>query len=362
HRLYGRILSRMALLISQYHTAQSTLAHAQESLAIATQYDDLIEMAIAHEAITHCHIIVDRQLDKAQTHLDHSLSLHTTDGDPFYLARIYHKIGFCHAYLGDLDAMYDYSKKALNVARTAGNVYSIGHALNNMAARDHLRGNYEAALAHTEEALRVFAGFDHTDGLATFACTQAELRLLEGDFEGAAEVAQGALEDAFRIESSGAMAYALAALSLCNSMQGDFGLAYRQTTDALSRLNAYAYPSPLVPLAIAIVSIGIEDTDNAHYYLRSAYDNMQEIQSDAGLTWLLPVMALLTEDMGAAVAYLALARTHKLSPQGWFANWDMLAERENVLKQALSPDTYDAHYERGTTQSLEDTVATFWSA
>ncbi|MEL6527708.1 MAG: hypothetical protein AAFQ07_18560, partial [Chloroflexota bacterium] len=108
HRLYGRILSRMALLISQYHTAQSTLAHAQESLAIATQYDDLIEMAIAHEAITHCHIIVDRQLDKAQTHLDHSLSLHTTDGDPFYLARIYHKIGFCHAYLGDLDAMYDY--------------------------------------------------------------------------------------------------------------------------------------------------------------------------------------------------------------------------------------------------------------
>lgn len=357
--LAGRILSRLSLLNKQFQTPQSNLDDCEKSLKIAIASDNPLEIAISHEALGHHHLLVSQDLNPSMLHLQQSYQLHTQFNEPFFKTRILHKIGFCYAFLGDLDTTYDYCMRALDVARRSNNLYGIGHALNNAAAADHLQGNYVRAVRHVKESALTFDKFNYTQAKTSTSCEYAELLLFEGKFEEAHQIAQKALNYAIHTNVDGAIAYSLSVLSICKSMNEQHTEAYQLTLEALTILDNYTYPSPIVPLAIAIVSVGINDYDNAYYYLKMAYDIIIDMNAKAGLTWLLPIMAFLSEDE-TAIPYLALAMTHPLSPIAWFERWDALQHYKLSLEEKFGQEQFHDLWESGRQNNIDAVVETFW--
>ncbi len=81
-----------------------------------------------------------------------------------------------------------------------------------------------------------------------------------------------------------------------------------------------------------------------------ALKRMRGFTSQALMTWLLPVIALLLVHEGQkerAVELLALAFTHPLSPTGWMEQWPLLTEVRAELEAELGAEIYQSAWERG---------------
>ena len=103
------------------------------------------------------------------------------------------QLGLLDYFDGQLAAAEDHFQEAFSLAERVGDPRGAGWALQHLAWSATTRGDYRRAEGALEQAGEVFAGLGDTGGLAWVAGTEGFVRLLEGRFTEARELARSLL-------------------------------------------------------------------------------------------------------------------------------------------------------------------------
>jgi predicted ATPase/DNA-binding CsgD family transcriptional regulator len=361
--LEGRLLTRMALIRSQFEEDQGFFSMAERGLQIAQQMDDVAEIALAYEALGNCAFMMKQDYAAGQHFYQLSLEEQQRAGHLYYRTRCHHKIGVCLMQSGDLKTAFVHTDQARQLAEDNGNIYSLIAALNNLAYFALYLGDYQRAL-HDLEAIIVLtkqAG-DLLLHTGNQLLSYAEMLYLLGDRENARFYLTESLKFLDDELDPRVHAYGAAMQSVECSLSGDYTQAkkHAQRGANISVMDVSTeYP---VLLAMAVACCGTGDTVEAWEHTRGLARATLQIGAISIQTWLLPLLTILftqEERYEKAVECLALAHTHPKSPPGWLA-WSLLTTTQAQLEQTLPSEVYQAAWERGIQLDLSEVVATYF--
>jgi DNA-binding NtrC family response regulator len=188
-------------------------AHAIEGailLCHLARYDEALE--VAHRAVGHAEVSGDRALAAraagqvgfvhlrrgdmllARESYEEALSLFRRLGDDTNVAWARHNLGIICKNLCEWDAARGHFTEAIAIHRRLGQYGQLGMRLHNLAVLQIKSGSWDAARAALQESGATFAQVGNEWGLAIHELAAGWLERLEGRFDDAERLLQGALE------------------------------------------------------------------------------------------------------------------------------------------------------------------------
>ena len=347
--LWGRVAARLAFLRAHATPGPELIDDIEQGLALATQNEDRREIAFGLLAQGCIAVYVNRDWQKALPLIESSLNHYQALEDHFYVVLAQIWLGYCHGNVTGLDNFNRYMREALALAQATGNKIYGSNATSNLAAGAFCEGDYAAARRYSHEALEVGQEMSLRLAMAHSKVQIGLFHFLNGNVEMAANMAREGLQEAREINYATTISYALSIFSLCTSLRGDHQEGRRLAEEAL------ATPSPifgriLAEWATAVAACGLQDWEAAWQHAKQSVRSAQEAGYPGMTTWALPIMAATLaerKETERAVALLALAKEHPLSPSAWMQQSASLARMQGRLLQEMGEEAYRAAWERG---------------
>jgi serine/threonine protein kinase/predicted ATPase/DNA-binding SARP family transcriptional activator len=360
---WGRILTRGAflrLILSATHWPDSG-PDLEQALAIARRHKNQAEIGLTSMALGAFTEMARADSAQAISLLEQSLACYQAIADPFYQSRTFGWLARCHFDVSGIDRYYELLREELALARRVGSLVDIAVTLTNLTDAAIALGNYLAAERYIQEAT-LGAGEVGAHGITAYGRgLQAFLAfLVRGDINRSRALLQAGRKIAANLNYEVAIAYALAISSIMNGTEPEkCAEARQQAEESLAMPVNNGLGIILARWGLVIALCGLDNDEAAWRALQAAIRQARDFKSQAILTWLLPVAALLLarqQQKERAVELLALAAAHPLSPSGWQAQWPSLVEMRTTLEQELGPELFQTAWERGTTAELDPAV------
>lgn len=323
----------------------------------ARQHGDDFETAFALQVLANYTFSSERNFTRAVDLLDESLGMMQAAGDAYYVASIYHQLGYCHSQQNGLDGFLRLTEAAYQTAKQSGNLYRVGAASGNLGAVALGYGRYYDALGYYRESIGVMKEFHALWNLVHQLIALAFTSFLIGELAEAEKAFITGLRYARDTGYQRGLAFAQAVDGFFHAARADYAEAAVCSKQSLTGLHSNPTIRLIAHLAAAMAACGQGDDDAAARHLRAACEISVQLDYMATLTWGLPVLVIQQVRRGKleqAVTWLALLRTHPLSADGWADHWTLFTEAAEHLKQSLDAPRYDAAWQRGQAFDLAD--------
>jgi hypothetical protein len=193
-------------------------------------------------------------------------------------------------------------------------------------------------------------------GIASVQAMLAWLAFCEGDFKRAKLLNEDSLQKNIAANNSSIKAYRLILASLLASILAEDYSRGQQLAEEARLLAIGELANKQLPLDLCwvVAAYGLGN-DQAAYY---AYQEALKLECE-WMVWRIPTLCLSplilsrTAQQERAVELLALIHHHPAIPEGWKKNWPLLSRLRRQLEENLSPELYQAAWERGQRLELE---------
>lgn len=273
-----------------------------------------------------------------------------------------------------LDAQEQHALQRLSVFRggfglaaaeqvAGASAHLIAQLIDKSLLTHHRSGQYEM-----HELLRQYVAEQLSKSpLATLSTRSGKLlawsKLIQGEFEEAAEVAQDIIE-----RKSGRdvaeEAFGLALSGVLSGMDGDYRRCYQLCIAAEGQTKLVpdsADPVTLffVNLGLAVAGYSLEDYRDSALHIAEALRLGRTLYSPAFMTLCLPVMAVIMaqgDETDRAVELLGLASARPTQTPTWLENWPLLREIRGEIEDEMGSQVYHQLWENGRSLNLQETV------
>ncbi len=361
--LRRQILVRSIMLQTRFlHHAPELLDVLVETLDDARRCEDQAEYAFA--LLTMGYYLVDTAKDFAGA-LDYfrqSLRIYEGVGDEFYLARAYHRIGYCLLPLGGTLDFMTHTSQGLEIARRSGNKFDAAICLAGLGSIGLLSREY---VNLTESYYVESAALANETG-DRLPLAQAKVMLgfmyaLQGDVSEGRQACLEGLAIARAVNFPVTIAFGLMVLSFLASLEGH-SLAAVQLAEDCRAVPSNAVVHMLAGWATALARCAYGDVNAAWRSLIAAADFALAASASGAIGFLLGAAAPLVAARGdheRAVTYLAVASHFPQSLTGWIRIWPVTVELQATLQQRLGEARYHAAWNAAAGLEPEAVVAAF---
>jgi predicted ATPase len=361
-QLWGRLLARHVWMRSEFAPGEQEVAEdLDNSRELAFRHEDQAEIAFTTMLQGYLLARLDQTDRRPLEHLKRSLELYEDLGDRFFMGLVLNRIGYSS---GSIDDYMVYTRQSLEIAREAGIMVHIAHALTNLASGALCLGDYAVADTYLREAIDTASELQLHKERGHSSAQTGLLSFLVGDMERAQQMAETGADIARDINFPITLAYALSILGLHAAVVGDYEFSRQHGLESIA-IRSNVLGVMLGDWALSVAYIGLAQGDLAKRHLVKALDMSVERSWPATITWLLPA-AVIIEARGSrnarAVQLLSLAMNHPLSAIGWIEQWALLAETHGALERKLGAEAYQDAWERGKGLELEKVAAELLAA
>jgi predicted ATPase len=356
---WARILTRGAflrLILSAAHWPDVE-ADLEQALDITRRHENRAEIGLACMALGAYSVLAQANWVRAIALLEQSQACYQAIDDWFYLNRTLGWLAHVHFDVSGTEAYYGLLSQQLALARQAGSQVDMAFTLMTLAEAAIGLGDYAAAERYIHEAT-MRAGEAGTHGVTAFGkLLQAFLLFLVwGDVDRARAMLQEGRQTADSLNYEVAIAYALAISSLLTAIEpGLCEAARHQAEESLAMPVNNGLGVILAHWGLCLAHSGLGNDLEARHALQTTLRHARDVKSEAVMSWLLPVAALLlawAQQKQEAVELIALAAAHPLSPTGWQGRWPLLQEMRVGLEAELGPERFQASWERGASLAV----------
>ncbi len=328
----------------------------QANLTIAQEHGDQAQVAFGLWLLGIGSL--DDDIDAAIIYLEQSLNLFSALDDRFYMAKAADFLGYGYGTVGKLNDEVKFSRQSLDLRRTLGDQFGIAACLLNLGGTAMSTGQYGEAERYIREMETIYLEVGGRTWMARVHNYLALLHFQRADFQGARTQAEEAIAIVKNMGTSLLLKEWVApvVLSLLASMDENYAQSWQLCEQAIqwSRVvTGFSHEG----FAIAACGLGEYVTAKEHFLIALKMD--APIHHLLGLTFLLPVAAILLTREGQqeqAVEVLGLAFHHPASAKVWMKQWPLLNRLLDELRTGLTPEVFEAAWERGKSSDLE-TVA-----
>ncbi len=336
--------------------AEHAVAQAERSLAIAQKQGDRLQIARCLRWLGRS-VVEAGDYPRAIELLEESFIRHRELNEKWGMANSLFQLGLSYAYQGDLDNATEYWKQSLELCHEIGDKYGEAIALFNIGGIALSAGEYVEGEQHKREAYLLQHETKNLWGIGISSGNLSEICFLKGDFEQSKTFATEAMEIAidlggFLKEEWGDVA------ALIKIMEENYNKASQLCEESRPfQITNPAYLSAVDYLR-AIAACGMEDYATARQSNMASLEFPITCNSQAAMTWRLPVAAIVTGHEGdkkRATELLSLAYNHPKSAIGWL-NIPLITRFRADLESELGEDDFNAAWERGKALDLEAAV------
>jgi tetratricopeptide (TPR) repeat protein len=354
---WSRLLTRHAWLRSRSAIAEPEIGEdISLGLAIAKREDNLPEIAFSKLSFGSFQSQVMNDFEGALKTFQQSLEAYQALGDKFYMAKAFHRIGYCSSSVTEgYEKFIDFTRKALDLSRETGNKVDAAMALTNLGSGFLPYGDLTTVKSYLGEAIEIAEEIGDKLTIAHATILMSIHDLLSGDVERARSRARYGLSIVEGTGYHNTIAYGLAAMCLTTAISGDFQqalhfgkLSLAEHSNKFGLVNGH--------WAMSIAYIGTGQMALARRHLGTAFEIHEQFGWPKKSSWLLPPAAVILANDGQetrAVELLSLVFNHPLSPTGWLEQWSVIDELRQELKQQLGQDAYESAWKRGQSLDLE---------
>jgi predicted ATPase/DNA-binding CsgD family transcriptional regulator len=337
---------------------QEALTSIEQALTLAIAENNRFEIAFCQLMAAFAMISMHRYTD-ALPHLETSQALFEAIDEPYYVCWVLHRLGYIYYNLNDHDTANDYTEQSLALARVIHNRAALVTCLYNLGSDYILNSNYVKGRSYCEEALQIASETGHQGQIAHALSLLALCAFLQSDYTACQEYAARSQRITETIKLLVFQPYNLSLLILLACLREDYAAAV-QLNKSGERHIINKMGSQLLCWALAALSCGLGKPAEVRVYLQKLLQVSEPEANSVTVIWIVPSVAyMLTEtDPGKAVELLAWVFFYPDLALNWVRQWPLFERLQSQLREAIGPDSYRAHWEKGKALTL-DTVKTY---
>ena len=353
-RVWCRIHLHMLQCQDVLHTAPY-----ERYLAEARQRQDWTEAAFCIGAMGRI-ALLEGDINRALQLLHESLDLWLQLNKPYYAAHDMWEIRTCYMCVGkfDLEKAIYYNQECLRIRRQINDRIGIAWCVFAISWELRAKGEYRQAEGQLHTALQQHRQVSNLFGEAYTIAELSFINFLIGDFLTADSLIDQWLELSININTTQQIgsihSQQLRSLIACMHNNHDHLRKLLQTGMSDKKIEFFKSTDAWVD---AVVAASLNDYHTAKQSMEAAFRLFEG--NNAGLTWCLPVAAIIAAHEGDeknAAELLGLAYTHPASATSWMEKWPLLTDLRKQLRDALGVKRYEQAWQGGEQLDLEVTV------
>jgi predicted ATPase/DNA-binding CsgD family transcriptional regulator len=357
HVIKGRMQARLMWLDMWEGFSSESLAamkpDAEELLAAARQQGDKAQIAYCLWLLGVLDVFADN-FEAGLPWLEECLAVYTELDDPFYIARAADWLGGLLEGYGQTEAGVKLSQQSYDLRRAIGDRYGMTAALANLIDAALSAGRYDQAKRFAQEMGQHYQALGSGKWMTRATGYLSVASFQQGDFQTTRALAEETMEIIATggLVGRGGMAYSFVMLGMLAALEED----YARCQELCERRGDHREVLPVHEEGLAVAACGLGDYPTAQHHFVTALVPAIISHDYRGMTIGLPVAAILLAHEGhpeRAVEILGLAFHHPASAKIWMEQWPLLQRLRVDLLAVLSPQVFDAAWERGKESDLE---------
>jgi predicted ATPase/DNA-binding XRE family transcriptional regulator len=355
HPIWGRVITRMLGQNSAfYESLTESRARIEIGLTIARQDENEAEIAFCLWRLAVVIYLTEDSIG-AIPYYEQSLANYQALDDRFYQGYLLKDLGILYITLGQSDRGDTLVQRSLDVRRAMGDLDGLVTSLGAMGWIMYNRGCYTAAEAYWQEAHQTRHMARHFSGSACFQLAWLAL-FNHGDLDRAGSLAEQLQQAAFEIGDAESKHRSLGLLGFFAGIREEYP-ACRQLFQQMCSLNFPYFPftTSWEQIGLCLAACGLGDVPAARQHLQRilvmSLIHEWPPNTAKGLAFA-AIIAAKSGQAERATELLALVLYHPLSPKGWLTQWPLIARLRAELEATLTPERFQATWQRGATLNL----------
>jgi tetratricopeptide (TPR) repeat protein len=355
HPIWGQVIARMLGQNSAfYEPLTESRARIQTGLAIAQQDDNRAEIAFCLWRLAVV-IYLSEDAIGAIPYYERSLAHYQALDDRFYQGYLLKDLGILYIALGQSERGDTLVQQSLDLRRAMGDLDSLATSLGAVGWIMYNRGCYTAAEAYWQEAHETRRMARHLPGSAYFQLAWLAL-FNHGDQDRAGSLAEQLQRATVELGDAESKHRSLGLLGFLAGMREDYP-ACRQSFQQMCLLNFPYFPftTSWEQIGLCLAACGLDDLPAARQHLQKVLEisliHQWPPNAAKGLTFA-AIIAAKSGKSERATELLALVFHHPLSPKGWLEQWPLITRLRAELEARLTPERFQAVWQRGETLEL----------
>jgi len=355
HPMWGRVIARMLGQNSAfYEPLTESRARVEMGLAIARQGENGAEIAFCLWRLAVV-VYLSEDCIGAIPYYERSLAHYQALDDRFYQGYLLKDLGILYITLGQSDRGDTLVQQSLDVRRAMGDLDGLATSLGAMGWIMYNRGCYTAAEAYWQESHQTRRMARHFSGSAYFQLAWLAL-FNHDDLNRAGSLAEQLQRAAVELGDAESKHRSLGLLGFLAGMREEYP-ACRQSFQQMCLLNFPYFPftTSWEQMGLCLAACGLDDLPAARQHLQKVLEmsliHQWPPNAAKGLTFA-AIIAAKSGKSERATELFGLVFHHPLSPKGWLGQWPLITRLRAELEAMLTPECFQAAWQRGETLDL----------
>lgn len=355
HPIWGRLLARVfGQNMAFFESRDESKARVEMGLTLAQQNEKRAEIAFCLWRLAVVFYVSENSI-AAIPYFTESLAHYQALDDRFYQGYLLKDLGILYMTLDQSDQATLLSQQSLRLRRETGAPDGLATSLGVAGWLSYNRGHYSEAETYWQESLQLRRTARNLPGNTLFQLAWLAF-FNRGDLETLRTLAEEVQQAALAISDPENKHRSLSMLGFLAGMQEEYD-ACRQFFQQTRLLNYPYFPftTSWELIGLCLAACGLNDLPAACQHLQKILEisliHQWPPNAATGLTFA-AIIAAKSDKSERATELLSLVFHHPLSPKGWLAQWPLIMRLRNELEALLTPEHFQAVWQRGVALDL----------